>query len=190
MVTAAAWLSLASASAQSLPELGQVGTTAAAQDYCRRAPAECRIRSDEPLFVAFSEEMFDILKTINLKVNLNIRPRTDEEMWGVVDRWDLPRLGGQGDCEDIQLLKRKLLVQAGFPRRALLMTVVVDELGEGHAVLMVRTDAGDFLLDNKHNRIRRWDETGYVFVKRESQHTGAWVSLGNRVASGLSSSVR
>ena len=57
----------------------------------------------------------------------------------------------------------------GLPRRAMRMTVVIDELGEGHAVLMVRTDQGDYILDNKTSSILPWDETGYVFIKRESQ---------------------
>jgi predicted transglutaminase-like cysteine proteinase len=67
---------------------------------------------------------------------------TDEEHWGISDRWDLPA-DGFGDCEDYQLLKRRLLAEAGLPRRAMRMTVVVDETGDGHAVLMVRTDRGD-----------------------------------------------
>ena len=63
------------------------------------------------------------------------------------------------------------------------MTVVIDELGEGHAVLMVRTDRGDYILDNKTSAVLPWDQTGYVFVKRESQDAVAWVSLGGRTAS-------
>ncbi len=47
---------------------------------------------------------------------------------------------GYGDCEDYALLKRKMLMQAGWPREALLMTVVRDKKGEGHAVLTVKTD--------------------------------------------------
>ena len=71
---------------------------------------------------------------------------------GVPDRWDLAE-DGQGDCEDFQLLKRRLLAEAGLPRRAMRMTVVVDDKGEGHAVLMIRTAQGDFVLDNKTSAI-------------------------------------
>jgi predicted transglutaminase-like cysteine proteinase len=56
----------------------------------------------------------------------------------------------------------------------------VDEQGEGHAVMMVRTDAGDFVLDNKRATILSWQDTGYVFVKREGQENRDWVSLGDR----------
>ena len=85
---------------------------------------------------------------------------------------------GRGDCEDYALLKRKRLAEAGLPRRAMLMTVVIDEENAGHAVLMIRTDRGDFVLDNKRNAILPWSQTGYVYVKRESQYRTGWTSLG------------
>ena len=50
--------------------------------------------------------------------------------------------------------------------------------GEGHAVLTVRTDKGDFILDNLTDAVRQWDETGYRFLKRQaSDHTGHWVTI-------------
>jgi predicted transglutaminase-like cysteine proteinase len=113
----------------------------------------------------------------NRKVNVGIQAVTDMEHWGVPDRWDLPD-DGYGDCEDFQLLKRKLLAEAGLPRRAMRVTVVIDEKGEGHAVLMVRTDRGDFVLDNKTSAVLPWHQTGYVYVKREGQAGLGWVSLG------------
>ena len=70
------------------------------------------------------------------------------------------------------------LAEAGLPRRAMRMTVVIDEKGEGHAVLTLITDRGDLVLDNKTNAILPWHKTGYVFIKRESQDAVAWVSLG------------
>jgi predicted transglutaminase-like cysteine proteinase len=110
-------------------------------------------------------------------VNATITPMLDSEHWGVADRWDLPT-DGAGDCEDFQLLKRKLLVEAGLPRRAMRITVVLDDKNEGHAVLLIRTDHGDLTLDNKTDAVLPWSATGYVFVKRESQDAVAWVSLG------------
>ena len=101
-------------------------------------------------------------------MNARIKPITDKDHWGVVDRWEFPD-DGKGDCEDYQLLKRKMLAERGLPRRAMRMTVVIDELGEGHAVLMIRTDRGDYILDNKTSAVLPWDQTGYVYVKRESQ---------------------
>ena len=73
---------------------------------------------------------------------------TDMEHWGVSERWNYPD-DGYGDCEDYVLLKRRMLMQAGWPRQALLVTVVRDKQGDGHAVLTVKTDKGEFILDNQ-----------------------------------------
>jgi predicted transglutaminase-like cysteine proteinase len=71
-----------------------------------------------------------------------------------------------------------MLVQRGFPESTLLITVVRDENNEGHAVLTVRTDGGDFVLDNKRREIVRWAETPYTFVKRQSEKNPlVWISL-------------
>jgi predicted transglutaminase-like cysteine proteinase len=97
----------------------------------------------------------------------------------VVERWNYPD-DGYGDCEDYVLLKRRMLMQAGWPREALLITVVRDKKGEGHAVLTVKTDRGEFILDNQEEEVLLWYETGYRFVKRQSQsNPNVWVSLGD-----------
>jgi predicted transglutaminase-like cysteine proteinase len=102
---------------------------------------------------------------------------TDMDHWGVVERWNYPE-DGYGDCEDYVLLKRRLLIQRGWPREALLVTVVLDNEGVGHAVLTVTTDKGDYVLDNKREDVLLWSKTGYGFVKRQSQSDpNIWVSL-------------
>lgn len=166
-----------------LPEDGTIAEqgpaarpVAAWNDFCRRYPDECRVDLSEPAVIALNPAVWRTLSTINRRVNARIKPITDMAHWGVVDRWDFPD-DGFGDCEDIQLLKRKMLIERRLPRRALLMTVVIDEIGEGHAVLMVRTDKGDLILDNKTNAVLPWQRTGYSFVKREGQDGKAWVSL-------------
>jgi predicted transglutaminase-like cysteine proteinase len=73
-----------------------------------------------------------------------------------------------------------MLIDAGWPREALLITVVRDKKGEGHAVLTVKTDKGEFILDNQNENVVAWTETGYRFVKRQSQgDPNVWVSLGD-----------
>jgi Bacterial transglutaminase-like cysteine proteinase BTLCP len=43
----------------------------------------------------------------------------------------------------------------------------------------VKTDRGEFILDNQAEDILSWFETGYSFVKRQSQtNPNVWVSLG------------
>jgi len=75
-----------------------------------------------------------------------------------------------------------MLIQSGWPREALLVTVVRDNDDDGHAVLTVVTDKGDYVLDNKSDFIVLWSDTGYRFVKRQSQSDpNVWVSLGDPV---------
>ena len=146
-------------------------------EFCQRMPQECVVDSSEAPVISLNARAWQTIVSVNRKVNATIQAITDQEHWGVPDRWDIPT-DGYGDCEDFQLLKRKQLAEAGLPRRAMRMTVVIDEKGEGHAVLMVRTDRGDFVLDNKTSAVLPWHQTGYVYVKREGQNGSAWVSLG------------
>ena len=145
--------------------------------FCERQPAECEVDTTEPTLIVLTARIWQSILTVNRRVNTTIEPLTDQAHWGTPDSWDFPN-DGSGDCEDYQLLKRKLLIEAGLPRRALRMTVVIDEKREGHAVLMVRTDRGDFVLDNKTNAVLPWHQTGYIYVKREGQDGAGWVSLG------------
>ncbi|HET6375524.1 MAG TPA: transglutaminase-like cysteine peptidase, partial [Methylocella sp.] len=86
-------------------------------------------------------------------------------------------------CEDYALYKRKILIDEGFPRQALLMTVVKDEHLEGHAVLTVKTTGGEFVLDNMNDEVKPWAQTGYHFVKRQSQtDQNVWVQIGDPTA--------
>jgi predicted transglutaminase-like cysteine proteinase len=139
------------------------------------------VNVSEPPSIHLTQAVWATLVAVNADVNTAIQPRTDQEHWGVEDRWDYPE-DGYGDCEDYQLLKRKLLAETGLSRRAMRMTVVIDEKHEGHAVLMVRTDRGDYILDNKTNAVLPWYETGYVYIKRESQNGLGWVSLGGTMS--------
>ncbi|WP_342152998.1 transglutaminase-like cysteine peptidase [Methylorubrum sp. SB2] len=188
MVGAILLLGGATTQAQTVASLPENGTAAeqgaparpvaAWNDFCVRHPSECAVDTAEPAVIALTPAVWQALSSVNRRVNGRIKPITDAAHWGVVDRWDFPD-DGFGDCEDIQLLKRKMLIERRLPRRALRMTVVIDEIGEGHAVLMVRTDRGDLILDNKTNAVLPWQRTGYSFVKREGQDGKAWVTLNN-----------
>lgn len=148
------------------------------QQFCRDNPAECRVGPLRAQTVRADRATWAILVRINLHVNAAIEPVTDMDQYGVEEKWTYP-VSGQGDCEDYVLLKKRLLVEAGLPASALLVTVVRDLNGDGHAVLTVRTDAGDYVLDNENNDIRLWHVTGYRFVKRQSaQDPNRWVTVG------------
>jgi predicted transglutaminase-like cysteine proteinase len=177
--TVLAWLLASTSIATAGPRLAPSSAApplAAWATFCDRSPDECRIDPSQPETVTLTSELRDLLASVTTLVNHAVVPVTDEVHWGVADRWGYPD-DGMGDCEDYQLLKRKLLIKAGLPRRALLMAVVLDELNQGHAVLTVRTDKGDFILDNKTDEVREWFETGYLFVKREAPATRKWVFL-------------
>lgn len=119
------------------------------------------------------------LERANASVNSSVEPATDLEHFGETERWTYPD-DGRGDCEDYVLEKRRLLLNLGWPASVLLITVVRDQNGDGHAVLTVVTDHGDLVLDNQEEKILPWSETGYLYVKRQSQANPArWVSLGD-----------
>ncbi|VUF13366.1 transglutaminase-like cysteine peptidase [Methylobacterium dankookense] len=157
--------------------LGAAKPIAAWVGFCQSYAAECAVDTAEAARITLNASTWAQIVAVNKRVNKSVRAMTDMDHLGVPDRWDLAE-DGIGDCEDFQLLKRHLLAAAGLPKRAMRMTVVIDEKGEGHAVLTLITDRGDLVLDNKTSQILPWHRTGYVFIKRESQDAVAWVSLG------------
>lgn len=154
-----------------LPPIGHVA-------FCKRLPAECAAREEAMLErrVELDSGRKRGLRKINALVNDMVVPVTDQDLYGRIEHWTYP--DGKGDCEDYVLLKRRLLIERGWPESALLITVVRDENNEGHAVLTVRTAQGEFVLDNKRPEILAWNATGYKFVKRQSRTNPAnWISL-------------
>ena len=146
--------------------------------FCGEHPEECRLPPTEPRDVRLTTATWKQLVAINNDVNTRIQPATDLDVYGKVEYWTYPV--DRGDCEDYVLLKRRILMDAGWPREALLITVVRDQRDDGHAVLTVRTDRGEFILDNQVSEILPWYETGYRYVKRQSQSDpNQWVSLGD-----------
>ncbi len=148
-------------------------------DFCTRRVEECRVDVLDPVDLVMTPKVMRILADVNAEANGSIEPMSNLDHWGtLLDHWDYP-VDGKGDCKIYALWKRKLLLDRGFPRQALLMTIVRDLDGNGHTILTVKTDRGDYILDNMVGEIRLWDETGYRFVKRQSQaDPNVWVSVG------------
>lgn len=147
--------------------------------FCERHPAECRQGPFEDTRLELTDARREELDHVNRAVNRLIEPATDQEIYGVAEYWTIPM--SRGDCEDYALLKRQVLMQRGWPASALLMTVVRDEKGEGHAILTARTAKGDFILDNKVDEVKPWHATGYTFIMRQSYiNPKIWVSLDSR----------
>jgi predicted transglutaminase-like cysteine proteinase len=144
--------------------------------FCARMPAECQQGPMEEQRMSATPQRLAELDIINRAVNREIAPATDLEIYGQAEYWTIPTT--RGDCEDYALLKRKRLIARGWPESALLLTVVRDEKGEGHAVLTARTLQGDFILDNKIDEVKVWHRTRYDYVMRQSYlNPTIWMSL-------------
>jgi predicted transglutaminase-like cysteine proteinase len=156
---------------RSLPPIGWV-------QFCQENPRDCAVGTTRRETVTLNEARWRQLTGINARVNAAVQPITDIDQWGVPERWSYPT-EGKGDCEDYVLEKRRQLIAAGWPRQALLITVVRDKRGDGHAVLTVLTDRGDFILDNQEPLVLAWNDTGYAFIKRQSpENQHVWLSMG------------
>jgi len=145
-------------------------------EFCQRYRAECEIRSTAEKRMRLSAKALNQLLAVNDDVNTRIAPATDMEVYGKAEWWEYPTT--RGDCEDLALLKRRKLIAMGWPVGDLLMTVVRQKNGDGHAVLTVLTDKGDLVLDNLDPHVKVWSDTPYTYIKRQSGFdTGQWVSI-------------
>ena len=154
---------------KTLPPIGYV-------EFCGRGEDECKFASGKAEALTVNTTNWNQLRQVNHYVNTRIRPATDRELYGVPDYWTYPI--DAGDCEDYVLLKKRYLQGLGVNPDQLLITVVLDENLDGHAVLTVITDKGDYVLDNRRQEILLWNQTGYTFLKRQSQEQATkWVSL-------------
>ena len=183
LVAAAAVIGLSGTDALAMPGQGnamRVGPVTSQPighyEFCRQYPRECRVRTRDTRPVGMTPAVWHAIESVNARVNSAVRPVEDIALHGVTELWSFPQ--GAGDCEDYVLLKRNMLMQMGFAASDLLITVVRRPNGEGHAVLTVRTDRGDFVLDNLDGRVRHWQRTPYTFLKRQAAfHSGRWVDI-------------
>jgi predicted transglutaminase-like cysteine proteinase len=173
-------LALTSTAAYAVPAnmitLGKTNPPIGHYEFCQENPRQCGADPGDPGPLQLTEGAWKTLLKVNYKVNSTIEPLTDREIYGVEEKWALPT--SVGDCEDFALLKRQMLIDQGFSPSDLLMTVVLQPNGDGHAILTVRTDHGDFVLDNMRNKVLLWSSTEYTFLKRQSsQNAGQWVKI-------------
>lgn len=143
--------------------------------YCQRYQTDCMEKPDSKT-VRLTRNRWAELVAINNEVNSKIKPMTDQQIFGVEEWWVVPER--VGDCEDYALLKRKRLLEIGYPLGSLLMTVGRDADGGGHAVLTVVTDRGDYILDNVEQKVLLWQDTEIRYLKRQSRkNPNVWVGL-------------
>jgi predicted transglutaminase-like cysteine proteinase len=158
---------------ETLPPVGYVNFCAANKAECMPYNMGEKLSSDR---LAMSPDRWNMLYQVNTYANGKIKPVSDLELYGEAERWIYPVTAG--DCEDFVLMKKRALEVLGVPAKNLQITVVLDERNEGHAVLTVSTEEGDYILDNRRNDILLWNDTNYTFLKRQSANNPKqWVAL-------------
>ncbi len=157
------------------------------RQFCKDHASACRSERTNPVVVKLTEARWNELIAINSQVNRRIRPVTDEELYGKPEHWTYPE-NGYGDCEEYVLEKQRTLIRAGWPESALLITVAKDINNSGHAVLTVRTDQGDVILDNQIEAVLPWYSTPYRYIKRQSARNRVnWTGISDTRVSTVSS---
>lgn len=132
--------------------------------FCAKHPEECTTQEAGDDHVRMTVGVKWILASVTRRINRTVVPVSDGE--GDVDVWTVGR--NAGDCEDSALAKRAELLRLGFPPAALRLGIAVTRGGIGHAVLIVRTSAGDLVLDNRNDSVRSWHKTDLSWVKVQS----------------------
>ena len=181
------------------------------QEFCDRYPGECAAQesggtSDSQQRLVLTAKLMRLLDRVNKQVNTTIRYIPDVEHWRgmpclqypncrLIDRWDLPTATqSSGDCEDYALQKRHDLIRLGIPHQAIVLAVVTAEDDKDlndHIVLLVRTDRGEMVLDNrsssivaataipyKKSELQLADRRRYQFLERQVYGNElSWISL-------------
>jgi len=127
------------------------------------------LRQADEVAPRMTPRLWSLLNQVNGRVNGAIEERTDLATYGVDDYWNTPLEDGRhaGDCEDYVLEKQRALLAAGLPRRALNIALVTTAWGESHAVLLVATSEGEYVLDNLTPWLVTWRQAPYRWVRRQ-----------------------
>jgi len=94
----------------------------------------------------------DMANQVNTKMN-KVRYISDSQNWGKSDYWETPIefLKRGGDCEDYAITKYVALRTLGVPEDRLRVAIVQDTYKNiPHAVLVVYTESGAYILDNQN----------------------------------------
>jgi predicted transglutaminase-like cysteine proteinase len=141
-------------------------------EFCQSRPSECKRQGIAKNLPAAN---LPTLRSVNVAINRSIKPRSDQQQFGVRERWTYP--SREGDCEDYALAKRKALLRKGYPASNLLLAVGHNGI-EPHTVLVVRTRDGDFVLDNQTDAILTVSAARVSIRKIQSPSNGGeWLKV-------------
>jgi predicted transglutaminase-like cysteine proteinase len=139
--------------------------------FCQNWSGECSLTG--PQVIEYTNEAFLQLVQVSREVNSDIEFALDPAQYNSEEYWNYPE-SGRGDCEDNALEKRRRLVKQGFPRAALRMTTAFHrDQYYAHALLLVETTAGTFVLDQDSEDVLLWDQAPYIYEARE-RVDGKW----------------
>lgn len=156
-----------------LPLRAAVSAPGGAAGLCGTYPWACAAGTSK---AAFGAAQMEVVVKVNRAANTAIRPVADLVQYHVAEKWTMPTARG-GDCEDFALYKKAKLMEAGVSPDRLLLATVLDRKGGSHAVLVLRTDTADLVLDNLRSAVKRWDETGYTFLRmQDPRDPQRWVA--------------
>jgi predicted transglutaminase-like cysteine proteinase len=136
------------------------------QLMCLQKPQECK--GGGAASASVDAQTMATLRRVNAKVNRSITPRNDTG----ADVWNAS--SSVGDCEDFALAKRSALIKEGLPASSLRIAYVKTRKGVGHAVLVVKTSRGDYVLDNLAQAIKPMSQTGYRIVSMQGANPKKW----------------
>jgi predicted transglutaminase-like cysteine proteinase len=136
------------------------------QLFCLKNPAQCK--SGGSSSQSLNSGVLRQIRQVNNSVNHSMRARNDVG----VDNWTVG--GGSGDCEDFALTKRAALIRQGLSASALRIAYVKIRSGEGHAVLVVHTNRGDYVLDNLTSQIKTLGNSGLRVISMSGANPRAW----------------
>ena len=123
--------------------------------HCREAAPDCPQAAQKFLAIVAAgraETGRARIGIINRAINLAIRPTSDLQQWGVIERWSAPLVTlstGRGDCEDYAIAKFVALRAAGVAPEDVKLVVVSDREVDDHAVVAARADGSWIVLDNR-----------------------------------------
>ncbi len=165
-VIMAAMVSLAVGAMSTAASAGSVHAPLGYQVMCLKNPAECK--GGGKAKVDLTADVMSTLKRVNGHVNRSIKPRYDSG----ADVWSAS--ASSGDCEDYVLAKRKALIKAGIPASSLRIAYVKTRRGEGHAILVVKTNGKDLVLDNLTASIKPLSQSGYRIISMSGANPRSW----------------
>ena len=121
----------------------------------------------------------EMVRRIDAEVNSRIRYISDRKAFGKRDYWAGPvetLKRASGDCEDFAILKMWMLHRLGFDLADMHIVVVRSRrLANDHAILSVRADGKNYILDSLAKRVTTADRTtGYQPVYSANAE-GIWL---------------